>query len=61
MRRLKNVIQDRRGQDMIEYALMAASVAVAVAAFIPYSVLPALSTIWGRVSTVMFTLTGVGS
>lgn len=58
---LKRVVQDRSGQDMIEYALMGASVAVAVAAFIPYGVVPALNAIWGKVSTVMVNLTGVGS
>jgi Flp pilus assembly pilin Flp len=44
---------------MIEYALMAATIAVAVAAFIPYSVVPALVAIYSKLNAVTRSLTGV--
>lgn len=40
---------DGRGQDMIEYALLAGSVAVVVAGFLPPSVLPGVSTIFSKI------------
>jgi Flp pilus assembly pilin Flp len=46
--RLRALCQDETGQDLIEYALMAATVAVAVAGFVPYSIIPAISTIYSR-------------
>ena len=48
--------RDERGQDMIEYALMAAMVAIAVAAFVPYSMIPAVSHIYSRLQGVMSSL-----
>ena len=41
--------KDRRGQDMIEYALLAAAVAVIVAGFLPPTVMPSVSTIFSKV------------
>jgi len=41
--------RDKRGQDMIEYALLAASIAVVVAGFLPPAVMPAISTIFSKV------------
>ncbi|HEY4359915.1 MAG TPA: Flp family type IVb pilin [Bryobacteraceae bacterium] len=41
--------RDRRGQDMIEYALLAASIAVVVAGFLPPAVMPAVSTIFSKI------------
>ncbi|PYT15026.1 MAG: Flp family type IVb pilin [Acidobacteria bacterium] len=40
---------DVRGQDLIEYALLAASFAVVVAGFLPPTVMPAVSTIFSKV------------
>ena len=40
---------DIRGQDMIEYALLAASIAVVVAGFLPPAVMPAISTIFSKI------------
>lgn len=40
---------DVRGQDMIEYALLAASIAVVVAGFLPPSIMPGISTIFSKV------------
>ena len=43
---------DRRGQDMIEYALMAAFVAVASAAVLP-SATPSISVVLSKVGSVL--------
>ena len=40
---------DERGQDMVEYALLAASIAVVVAGFLPPAVMPAVSTIFSKI------------
>ena len=40
---------DARGQDMIEYALLAAAIAVIVAGFLPTTVMPGVSTIFSKV------------
>ncbi len=44
--------RDRRGQDLIEYALMAGFVAVAAGAIMP-GVTSSISTIFSQVSSVM--------
>jgi len=44
--------KDRRGQDLIEYALMAGFVAVAAGAIMP-SVAGSISTIFSQVSSVL--------
>jgi Flp pilus assembly pilin Flp len=43
------LLRDNRGQDMIEYALLAASIAVVVAGFLPPAVMPAISSIFSKV------------
>ena len=40
---------DVRGQDMIEYALLAASIAVVVAGFLPPSIMPSISGIFSKI------------
>jgi Flp pilus assembly pilin Flp len=40
---------DARGQDLIEYALLAATMAVVVAGFLPPTIMPAVSTIFSKV------------
>ncbi len=40
---------DVRGQDMIEYALLAAAMAVVVAGFLPPQIMPAVSNIFSKV------------
>ncbi len=40
---------DNRGQDMIEYALLAASIAVVVAGFLPPQIMPAISNIFSKI------------
>lgn len=49
---LKLICRDLRGQDMIEYALMAAFIAVASAAVLP-SATPAISTVLSKVGSVL--------
>jgi len=46
------VWKDRRGQDLIEYALMAGFVAVAAGAIMP-GVATSISTIFSKIATVM--------
>jgi Flp pilus assembly pilin Flp len=45
--------QNRRGQDMIEYALMAAFLSVAVAAFFPTSLAPNVSQIMSKATSLL--------
>jgi len=40
---------DSRAQDMIEYALLAAAIAVIVAGFLPPAIMPSISTIFSKV------------
>jgi pilus assembly protein Flp/PilA len=49
---LMQVWRDRRGQDLIEYALMAGFIAVAAGAIMP-AVSSSISTIFSQVSSVM--------
>lgn len=49
---LTRMWRDRRGQDLIEYALMAGFVAVAAGAIMP-GVSSSISTIFSQVSSVM--------
>lgn len=42
---------DRRGQDMIEYALLAAAIAIVVAGFLPPSIMPSVSSIFAKISS----------
>lgn len=52
MRRLaENLWADDAGQDLIEYALICATLAVVVAGFLPPAIMPAVSTIFSRVSS----------
>jgi len=63
MKRLSNVIwklrilKDTRGQDLIEYALMAGFVAVAAGAIMP-GVASSISTIFTKVSSVVSAAAG---
>lgn len=43
----------QQGQDLIEYALMAGFVAVAVAAFIPYAVTGPITTIFTKIGNFL--------
>ena len=52
--------KDTKGQDLIEYALMAGFVAVAAGAIMP-DVAASISTIFSKISTVMSTASTQGS
>ena len=41
--------KDQRGQDFIEYSLLAAAIVIVVAGFMPQNVMPAVSTIFSKV------------
>ena len=49
---LARLLKNRRGQDLIEYALMAGFVAVAAGAIMP-SVATSISTIFSEISSVL--------
>ena len=51
------IMKDTRGQDLIEYALMAGFVAVAAGAIVP-GVAASIKTIFGKVNNVMNTSAG---
>jgi pilus assembly protein Flp/PilA len=57
--RLK-IWKDTRGQDLIEYALMAGFVAVAAGAIMP-GVASSISTIFSKISSVMSNAANTGS
>ena len=46
---LPRIWRDNRGQDMIEYSLLMAAVAIIVAGFLPPSIMPSISTIFSKV------------
>jgi len=49
----KRIWRDRDGQDMIEYALLAAFIAVAVAAFFPTDIAPSISSVFSKIVATM--------
>jgi len=49
MRLLLNLWKAKDGQDMIEYALMAATLAVVVAGFLPPTIMPEVSAIFSKI------------
>ncbi len=66
MKRLMNYVwqlqiwKDTRGQDLIEYALMAGFVAVAAGAIMP-TVSSSISTVFSKIGSVMSGAAGAGS
>jgi Flp pilus assembly pilin Flp len=47
--RTNRIWRDVKGQDMIEYALLAAAIAVTVAGFLPTMLMPSVSTIFSKI------------
>jgi Flp pilus assembly pilin Flp len=47
------LLRDQRGQDLIEYALLASFLTVAVAAFFPMDIAPNISSIMSKVSAML--------
>lgn len=48
-----SILRDERGQDLIEYALMAATIAVATAAIFPQSIAPNICAIFSKVNSTL--------
>lgn len=57
-RALRRCRRDQRAQDLIEYALAAAFLAVAASAFFPPSIAPAITSIWNRVVQILTQASG---
>jgi Flp pilus assembly pilin Flp len=51
--RLAVLWRDEQGQDLIEYALMLATLTVVVAGFLPPAIMPAVSTIFSKISSTL--------
>jgi Flp pilus assembly pilin Flp len=49
----RRLSRDRSGQDLIEYALLASFLTVAVAAFFPMDIAPNISQIMSKVSALL--------
>jgi Flp pilus assembly pilin Flp len=52
---------DRRGQDLVEYALMAGFVAVAGGAIFPSTLMPGISSIFSKINTYTAAAASQGS
>jgi Flp pilus assembly pilin Flp len=52
---------DRRGQDLVEYALMAGFVAVAGGAIFPSTLMPGVSAIFSKINTYTASAASQGS
>ena len=52
---------DRRGQDLVEYALMAGFVAVAGGAVFPTTLMPAISSIFSKINVYTASAASQGS
>ncbi len=50
---LRRIRTDQSGQDMIEYALMAAAVAILVAGILPPRIMPAVNQIFTKIIDLM--------
>lgn len=53
MRLVSKFAKDRRGQDLIEYAMLAGFVAVAAGAIFPTTLMPNVSTIFSKINSLM--------
>ena len=52
-RMLLRIWKDQRGQDFIEYSLLAAAIVIVVAGFLPQTVMPSVSTIFSKITSGM--------
>ena len=54
MRRMLQAFRkNESGQDLIEYALMCAAIAIIIAGFLPPSIMPSMSTIFSKITSSM--------
>ena len=49
----KRLWHDQIGQDLIEYSLLAASLVIVVAGFLPPTIMPSVSTIFSKITSSM--------
>ncbi|HTA67441.1 MAG TPA: hypothetical protein VK776_04160 [Bryobacteraceae bacterium] len=49
---LTRLWRDEHGQDMIEYALLTATLAIVVAGFLPPAIMPSVSTIFSKITSL---------
>jgi Flp pilus assembly pilin Flp len=52
-RKLLRFWKDQGGQDFIEYSLLAAAIVIVVAGFLPQNLMPAVSTIFSKITSGM--------
>lgn len=50
---IRRLWKDCRGQDMIEYSLLAASLVIVVAGFLPPTIMPSVSKIFSTVASMI--------
>ena len=50
---LLHIWKDQRGQDFIEYSLLAAAIVIVVAGFLPQNLMPSVSTIFSKITSGM--------
>ncbi len=50
---LQSLRKNEEGQDMIEYALLVAAVAVIVAAILPPALMPAINSVFSRIASTL--------
>jgi len=50
---LRTLWEENAGQDLIEYALLAATLAVVVAGFLPPALMPSVSTIFSKITSTL--------
>ena len=48
---LQRIWKDQRGQDFIEYSLLAAAIVIVIAGFLPQNVMPAVSSIFSMITS----------
>jgi Flp pilus assembly pilin Flp len=53
MKTLRSLLLDDKGQDLIEYALLTATLALVVAAFLPPQLMPAVSSIFSKITSII--------
>ena len=58
MNRIKNIfwslviLRDTKGQDLIEYAMLAGFVVIAIYVVLPTNIMPAISTIFSKIAVI---------
>ena len=61
MPNIEKLLRDESGQDLVEYALMVAMIAVAIAATFPSTIAPSVSQIFSRLQSSFTATHNVGS